>query len=138
MRIAEWIERLRSETSLEVKGAAELAAAKADQLRDTAFVAPLDEAALSQSDTIGAVRQMVRVGVGVTLAVTNRRDRRGEAAVSEIEGAREDVRRALLGWTPPSASGPAGFRRGRLVQLSERTAWWTDEYECDELVAAAA
>ncbi len=138
MRIAEWIERLRSETDLEVKGAAELAAAKADQQRDVAFVAPLDEAALSQPDAIGTVRQMVRAGVAVTLAVTNRRDRRGEAAVSEIEGARESVRRALLGWTPPSASGPAGFRRGRLVQLAGSTAWWQDEYEADELVSQAA
>ncbi len=137
MRITDWIERLRSNTDLAVQGAADLAAAQAEHRRDTAYVLLADEQAASFT-SINAIRQEVTVGVGVVLAVRNQRDRLGAAATSELETARDQVRAALLGWTPPGAATPTEYRRGRLLSFVSATIWWQDEYQVTEHLAVTA
>lgn len=134
MRIADVIARLRVETRLEVAGAAELAAAQADQHRDGAFVFySADRAADNALDN--AVRQLRRTTVGVALAVSNQR-RRGAAAVTELEAARDQVFTALLGWQPADAVTPVVFRSGRLVGFGKPTLWWLDEFEVQTFLSA--
>lgn len=133
MRIGDVIDRLREGTTLEVSGAAELAAAQADQQRDGAFV-------FYQSDSAGdnaldnAVRQTRRIGVGVALAVSNRR-RRGAAGVEQLETARGQVFMALIGWQPAQAVAPVMFRSGRLVGFAKSTLWWVDEFVFNEFLS---
>lgn len=134
MRIGTVIDRLRARTGLEVAGAAELAAVQADQQRDGAFVFYQSDSA-ADNTLDNAVRQTRRIGIGVALAVSNRR-RRGAEGVVELETAREQVFRALLGWQPADAVAPVTFRSGRLVGFSKHTLWWVDEFVFTEFLSA--
>lgn len=128
------IERLQgANLSLDIKGAADLASAKSDQLRDTVFVIPLDEAAAANT-LINGVRQLVTLGVGVVFALSNRRDRRGQGATDEIHSRREQIRQALLGWQPDDAADVISYRRGRLLDIQDATVWWQDEYETQYMI----
>ena len=99
MRLAHWVERLNAETTVfqDIKDVAALAAAEDEQRRDTAFVLYVDEHADDNTLT-GTVRQRCTVRVAIVLAISNRRDARGAAALDEIETARGgDGRAARLG-----------------------------------------
>ena len=137
MRAAPWIARLKAELAglqVDVRGAAALAAARSDHRRDAVYVAPLSDTA-APSRVIGAMRQTVAARMGIVIAVDNSRDPRGEQAVSELERIREAVRDALLGWRgADGAWTPAEYRGGRLLRFEERTIWWQDEYEAQELI----
>ena len=128
--------RLQDQTDgILVKGAVELEAAQAEQKQDTLYVLPLDSNA-SGNALENAVRQQVTEGIAVVIAVTNRRDRRGEAGLDEIEVRRNEVRAALLGWPPTDDGDPLIYRRGRLLALADKTVWWQDEYEHTTLISA--
>ena len=130
--------RLANELTLikSVKGAADLGSAKAASLRDTAFVLLIDEAAAGDSPLYGAVRQQITTGIGVVLAMTNRRDARGQAGMGEIERVRSEVCAALLGWPPTEDSSGLLYRRGRLLEINDATLWWQDEYETKKLISS--
>lgn len=134
MRVEPVIERLRADTTLEVSGAADLAAARGDHHRDGAYV-------FYQSDSAGdnaldnAVRQTRRIIIGVALAVRNRR-RRGAEGVTELEAAREQVFESLIGWQPADAIAPVTFRSGRLMAFVKSTIWWVDDFVFTEFLSA--
>lgn len=133
MRIAGWIERLRGQVDgLDAHGAAEFGAITADHRRDAMYVIPLGETASASASTDEA-RQIGRARVGVVFGVSNARQSRGGDGVTEIEAARESAKRALIGWTPPGAWGPARLLSGRLLSMREATIWWQDEYEAEVL-----
>ena len=136
MRMGDWVNRLAGQTEFDVQGAAELGAAEREQRRDTVFVLYADERA-EDNTLVGTVRQRCTVGVAIVLAITNRRDKRGAAALSEIETARAVVMGLLLGWQPPDAHGPVTYRHGRVLDLNRATLWWQDEYEVPVLIQAA-
>ena len=135
--IAHWVKRLKTELAadgggaVDVKGAAALAQAMADHRvikRDSVYVLYAAEDAEGNIQA-NAVRQRCVIGVTVALAVTNRRDRRGEAGVDEVETLHGRVRTALLGWTPPGAAERVEYRRGRLLNFTEGAQVWADDYE---------
>ena len=135
--IGDWIERLKTELAadgggaVDVKGAAALAAALDDHSaikRDSVYVLYAAEDADGNIQA-NAVRQRCVIGVTVALAVTNRRDRRGEAGVGEVEALHGRVRTALLGWVPPGATERVEYRRGRLLSFTEGAQVWADDYE---------
>ncbi len=132
MRLQAWIDRLREQTDLEVKGAAEFSAAQRDTRRDTAYVILGDETAQA-SDLVNDVRQIRTLGVLVVLAISNQRPDRGTDGVSEVEVARAKVQAALLGWEPPDALGVVTFRRGRLAEFEAGRIWWQEEWEVQRL-----
>jgi hypothetical protein len=74
------------------------------------------------------VYQPLVTTMAVVLAVTNRRDGRGEEGMTELEARRRQVRDALLGWIPPGQDDPVTCGRGRLLALDEATLWWSDEF----------
>jgi len=135
MQLDDWTRRLRAETGLQVDGAAELAAAQADQQRDGAFVFYTADAA-EANQLAGALRQRRTITVGVALAVGNR-SRRGAAGVTELERHRAAVFAALLGWAPPHAVAPVTYRAGRMLSFSKSTLWWLDEFQVSEFLSAA-
>ena len=135
--IQDWVERLKTKLAadgggaVEVKGAAALAAALADHgtiKRDSVYALYAAEDADGNIQGTG-VRQRCVIGVTIALAVTNRRDRRGEAGVEEVEVLHGRVRAALLGWKPPGATEPVEYRRGRLLNFTEGAQVWADDYE---------
>ena len=135
--IASWVERLKTELAadgggaVDVKGAAALAAALTDHSaikRDGVYVMYAAEDADGNIQANG-VRQRCVIGVTVALAVTNRRDRRGEAGVGEVEALHGRVRTALLGWVPPGATERVEYRRGRLLSFTAGAQVWADDYE---------
>ena len=135
--IAQWVKRLKTELAadgggaVEVKGAAALAAALADPgtiKRDSVYVLYAAEDADGNIQANG-VRQRCVIGVTVALAVTNRRERRDEAGVEEVEALHGRVREALLGWVPPGATERVEYRRGRLLNFTEGAQVWADDYE---------
>jgi len=134
MIIHEVIDRLSgADLGLTVKGSADLVKAQADQLRDSVFVMALDESAANNSLMTG-VRQQVTLGIGVIIALGNRRDRRGQGAQDEINDRREDVRRLLLGWQPDSADDVMTYRGGRLLNIQDAVVWWQDEYSTQYMI----
>ena len=137
MRISEWIERLKTDTDIEVHGAAELAAAEAERRRNGAFVIYLDDRAGGNALANG-VRQLRTVGIGVVLAITNLRGKRGDAGIEEIEPVRERVINALVGWQPRTAASQVIFRGGQLMTFSRGTLWWQDEFEVTEIIGGVA
>ena len=131
MILQDWIDRLEKAEGIEgvvdVKEAADLAAAQADQRRDTIYVMYNAEQGGENLLSQG-VQQPLTTTMAVVIAVTNRRDRRGAGGMTELETLRKQVRGALLGWTPPAQAGPVTYQRGRLLQLVEATVWWIDEF----------
>ncbi len=135
MIIEDVLQRLQAaDLALDVKGAAHLAGAQSDQLRDTVYVLSLDETAAANT-LLNIVRQQVTLGVGVVFALGNRRDRRGQGAQDEINARREQVRRSLLGWQPDSADDVLTYRRGRLLHMQDSVTWWQDEYETQYMIS---
>lgn len=119
---------------IDVQGALALSAAQAAHQRDAIYVVPLGENANPDS-LVNAVRQTVDVTIGIILAITNRRDRRGEAAEDEVTERRRQVRAAILGFEP-AGGDPLTYLRGRLLRLADQTVWWQDEYATVELISA--
>ncbi len=112
---------------MDVKEAADLAAAEADQRRDTIYVMYNAEQGGENLLSQG-VQQSLTTTMSVVMAVTNYRDRRGAGGMTELETLRKQVRGALLGWNPPAQAGPVTYQRGRLLQLVEGTVWWIDDF----------
>ena len=129
-------ERLRAETGREVFGATRLAAAEKDRHRDAIYVIFLGRTA-SDNRLQTSVRQTVTISMGVVTALKNVRDKRGEAALGEVEEVTSEILLALLGWTPPDADGPVFFRAGRVAAFTAPTLFWQDEYYFDHLLEAA-
>ena len=132
MRLSHWIERLGEATNFDAHGAAALAQAQSEHRRDSVYVIPLSETSAGAA-SIDADRQVSTMRVGVILAIRNSRDARGADAASEIEGARDTVLDALVGWTPPDGWGPAQYAAGRLLRFEGRVLWWQDEFEAEFL-----
>ncbi len=128
MQLQAWIDRLGEQTDLEIKGAAELAAAQRDNRRDCTYVLPGSERALP-SDLANDIRQLRLITVSVVLAVDNKRPDRGTDGVSELEVSRAKIQTALLGWEPEWALGPVSFVQGRLAEFESQRIWWQEEWE---------
>lgn len=110
-----------------IHGAADFDSARTSAQRNAVYVMLVGIDA-AENNLINAVRQQTVTAIGVVLAVTNRRSKRGSDNVNEIEHRREQVRSALLGWQPPDAEGPVTYLRGRLLGFGDGTMWWQDEY----------
>ena len=127
--VADWVARLAAEVAgITVHGAAELAAARGEHRRDTLYVFPLEERA-DANVAESAVVQREHMRIAVLLALTNRRDGRGEAGLDEIERWRAPVKAALIGWRPAGADRPVAFRRGALAGIGDGVVLWQDEFE---------
>lgn len=139
-----WAERIRTAVRVDVKPAADLGAAKLGLRRDAAFVLPLYERAVApegEDQTQGGLqRQMMALGVGVVLAVRNRRDRRGGDALAEMRRLRQQVRNALFGWQPDGAFEAVMPEGGELLELvdDEGLLLWQDAFRTRYLAEQAA
>jgi hypothetical protein len=135
MRLADWVERLRSQTDLVVHGVYTPAAARSSSAHDAAFVTYFADEA-QPSTVIGPPRQEHTVAISVLLRVPVRQA--GGESVSGLEAARDQVDAALLGWTPPGATGPVTHRNGKAMDREdEGVEWWRDIYQAPQLRSAS-
>lgn len=127
--IAHWVERLKGQVEgLSIRGAADLAAARDDHKRDALYVYPIAEDAGANVADRGAMQRHT-VRNAVLIALTNRREQRGESGLTEIERRREEVKSALAGWRPEGADRAVRFVRGDLVGFVDGSLLWQDQYE---------
>ena len=131
VRLADWRARLAERTDFHALGAADFGRARQDVRRDTLYVMYTSEDPDVRRETVP--NQLHRYGVSVVLAIRNSRDPRGQAALDDVEERREPVLRALIGWTPPGASGRVSFSGGRLRDISADGLWWEDRFEVPAL-----
>lgn len=128
MIVAEVIARLQAQAAPKfaiVAGSADLASigtGKPNAL-PAAYVFISEEAA-SQNERVNAVLQRMEIDVSVVLIAGNVGDPRGGAASADIEPLKRGVRRALVGWQPPSADDVITNVGGKLVRAAGGTVWW--------------
>ena len=130
MRLRSWMDRLdKCKTPfLSIQGVADMATAmvQPDSLqRNTCYLAYASEAVMGADDQGTGLR---RIEVAVVSALINRKDRRGEAVIEDLELARAALSTALLGWEPEGAAGAVSFRRGDVAAYTRKTLWWRDVY----------
>jgi hypothetical protein len=114
-----------------VAGAAEYAALQAPPLaarQPAAYVLPLSEEGGPNGLAAGPVRQRITATFGVVLMATSLRDARGEAAADLLGPLCDAIRSQLVGFQPTPAHDPIEFRRGRLLDITEGTLAWQDEF----------
>ena len=119
-----------SGTFRQIGGAIELdAAIQAAPVTPCVYVMPLAD----QPDDpflASATDQFVRRTFSAVICVSNRADATGGTADTELQGKRQAVRAALLGWTPEADPGdPISYRGGRLLRFEDGRLWWADEYQ---------
>lgn len=92
------------------------------------YLLPMAESA-EDNRLLGAFEQRVSVTFSVVLAVSNKRDAGGSAAMGDLEPLRALVRAALIGWPPDPAIGePVRFAGGHLLRFENALLWWMDEF----------
>lgn len=136
------IERLRDQVKVlkHVGGAAELGTIT--QLRD--FRTPAAYVLLAQETLSpkpaghagGATRQMANVHFAITVAVRNYRDNKGITAADDLRPVLGDVRKALIGWTPPGLAGARDCQlvQGQVVDYDASVLIWTDLYQTQHAI----
>lgn len=130
--IAEIIARLQAQvTSLKVvSGVADFSTAALNKPMATpaAFVLLASESA-EDNQLLGAFDQRISVVFTVILALSNRRDPTGAAAMDDLEALRTAIKSALLAWCPTPANGePVRFGSGQLLRFDDGLLWWADEF----------
>jgi hypothetical protein len=126
-----WVARLREAAGdlRKVGAAADLSAIKGGHVpTPSAWVIPVSESA-QDNETVGVVSQRVSSTVGIVMVVRNLRDTRGDEAQDDLAVIRQQIRDALLGWSPGNEYDPATFSRGRLISLDDQVLWWQDEFQ---------
>lgn len=94
-----------------------------------AYVVPMAETA-EPSELLGLLDQRLTQTFLVLLVVANLRDPTGSAAAADLAAKRLQLRTALLGWVPDTATGePVEFVSGALLQFKEQALWWRDVFQ---------
>ena len=109
-------------------GAGDLEAAQtALKVRPAGFFLPFAERP-SKPPFAAQFNQLVVTSFAIVLAVENRADATGAAALTDLVPVRRALRTALLGYKPADCVEPLAITGGRLVQLAGATLWWQDEF----------
>lgn len=112
-----------------IGGAADLAAIQEGRVPAPAlYVLPMEESA-SDMAFAGDNIQRVFAKFAVVLAVSNKADAAGAAAVNSIEALRDQVKAALHGWQAPGSTDCVRFTGGRLLSFSDGVLFWMDEFQ---------
>ena len=137
MNLASIAQRLQDQVPalLLVGGAAKLEeAAHALTAMPAAFVIPGKEDASASAWGNQLVEQQVAIEVAIVLAVRNLADATGGAAVDALKPIRDQVRDALLNWTPDGAVDGLQYRGGTLLQVANAEIWWADTYSTTYMI----
>lgn len=92
------------------------------------FLLPGKEVA-SDIDIAGDTIQRVLARFSLVLAISNKGDAQGGGALGELEPFRDQIKAALLGWSPASGFDAVTFCSGDLLPFGNATLWWLEEFK---------
>lgn len=92
-----------------------------------AYVIPLDD---NPGESIGynTVRQPLTDSFAVVVALDNRADERGQAAIHTADSVRAELWAALLGWSPSDRYDGVTYEGGALLALDRARLWYQFEF----------
>lgn len=114
----------------EIDGASSLdAAMRGTVAGPSLYLIPLTEKGHELRHT-GQLDQDITVLFGALFLLETARSAQGLDVLIELEAARLQVRKALVGWVPDDETGePVTFAGGELVQFQGNgQLWWSDEF----------
>ncbi|MBK1614995.1 hypothetical protein CKO44_16115 [Rubrivivax gelatinosus] len=131
------IARLRDQVAplRQVQGAADYAAVKTlrDHVAPCAYVLMADEA--PGKSRSGALVLPTDTTIGVVLALRNYRERAGAQMSTEARTLIGLVRRALIGWQPPTVGAtPFEWRGGQVMDYDDACLVWADAFGCTHVL----
>ncbi len=126
------------ETTFNVKTALDFASISKNRVvqSPTVFVIPLGvQTSPNQRDTGPAlVRQDDRIGIVIAVRAIN--DPLGSYGNAALKVYRKQVYTLLFGWVPESGYEPLMVGNGRLLNFSDQTLYWIDEFTTSHLEQA--
>lgn len=129
MRLAAIVTQLKAGACPSLKWAQLALKAAVPAAYPAAYVFPLSEKAGADPLSGGAVRQRVTSVFAVEMMVKNAASAdAGGPAEESLETTREEVKAALVGWSPGQSFAPVEYAGGRLVDFEAGTAVWRDEF----------
>jgi hypothetical protein len=96
------------------------------------WVIPLADSS-SENDVMNGLFQSVQERISVVVEFDNSTDRRGQAAVSQVEGMKYAIFRSLLNWRNDPARAAKGlqYAGGCLLGMDRGRIWWTFDFSLD-------
>lgn len=92
------------------------------------YLVPVGEVAQPNA-IVGGFTQRVEVSFMVVVVSRNLADATGAAALAGLEGLRQAVKRALVGWAPDAEHrDQIAFTGGDLVKFEHQLMWWADNF----------
>lgn len=133
--LAAWKAKLETVSELkQVGGAANLAATRADTRSvPAAFAILTGESSAANTTGTSIVSQVTTQTVGIIMAVTNERDRGGDAAMESLESLRASIFAALHGQMLTGAHSPVVHFQGAVQEWNAATLWFMDEFRANYL-----
>ena len=131
MELAPIVARLESQLSgfKKIGGAADLEAIGNGVVPTPSCYVVMTRETASDIDLVGGYEQAITVGFGVVIAVANRFDATGGAAIDVLDALRKQIKAALNRWVPDPTNGQVvRFDAGALVRFDDGLLWWLDEY----------
>ena len=131
MELAPIVARLESQLSgfKKIGGAADLEAVGNGVVPTPSCYVVMTRETASDIDLVGGYEQAITVGFGVVIAVANRFDATGGAAIDVLDALRKQIKAALNRWVPDPTTGEVvRFDAGALVRFDDGLLWWLDEY----------
>jgi len=93
-----------------------------------AYVFTVDEAGDTDTDLDDGEGQLVRVTLAIVLVVRNVADATGEAAETDMDALRGQVRAALLGWSIDPEHELLARRQSTLAGFRDGHMWWQETW----------
>lgn len=131
MELAPIVARLENQLTAfkKIGGAADLEAIGNGVVPTPSCYVVMTRETASDIDLVGGFEQAITVGFGVVIAVANRFDATGGAAIDVLDALRKQIKAALNRWVPDPTNGEAvRFDAGALVRFDDGLLWWLDEY----------
>ena len=131
MELSPIVARLESQLSgfKKIGGAADLEAIGNGVVPTPSCYVVMTRETASDIDLVGGYEQAITVGFGVVIAVANRFDATGGAAIDVLDALRKQIKAALNRWVPDPTNGEVvRFDGGALVRFDDGLLWWLDEY----------
>ena len=131
MELSPIVARLESQLSgfKKIGGAADLEAIGNGVVPTPSCYVVMTRETASDIDLVGGYEQAITVGFGVVIAVANRFDATGGAAIDVLDALRKQIKAALNRWVPDPTNGQVvRFDAGALVRFDDGLLWWLDEY----------
>lgn len=96
--------------------------------KDSAFVVPVRESAISNERTTGTFSQQTTTQFAVMIGIRSINDRLGQSINSRLRTAIIETRKALIGWQPDPELDPIEFNEGEIVAFLRGGAFWLEQY----------